>query len=82
MRETISRVLAALREAPVLLVIVLLNVTMMIIAGWYLLRVEDYRHQERLEAMRLLVQCVPGRGMLLEPHEGTATLFTFAAARH
>jgi hypothetical protein len=47
-------IIDALRAQPLLLVIVILNVVMIAGAAFYLLRVEEYRHQEKLEMFKLI----------------------------
>lgn len=55
--DTANRIVAGLIGTPTLLVMVLLNVVMIGVAGWYLSRLEDYRHLERLETIRLFSAC-------------------------
>lgn len=52
-RETIG----ALSTQPILLVIVLLNMLMIGTAGWFFLKQEEYRHEERIELVKLLMRC-------------------------
>lgn len=44
----------ALRQQPMLLVVVVLNIAMIFSAAFFLLRLEEYRHLERLEMFKLI----------------------------
>lgn len=60
--QTASDTVRALGEVPVLLVIVLLNLSMCFAGAWFLLTQEQYRHAERLEIVRLLQSCTGVKG--------------------
>ena len=52
-RDTIG----ALSTQPILLVIVLLNMMMIGTGGWFFLKQEEYRHEARIELVKLLMRC-------------------------
>jgi len=52
-RDTIG----ALSTQPILLVIVILNMMMIGTGGWFFLKQEEYRHEERIELVKLLMRC-------------------------
>ena len=56
-----GNVVDALKAQPLLLVVVLLNVIMVAGAAYYLLRVEEYRHAERQEILKLLQPIIEQR---------------------
>jgi len=49
--------IGVLGAQPILLVIVLLNVMMIGTGGWFFLKQEEYRHEERIELVKLLMRC-------------------------
>jgi hypothetical protein len=58
--DTTMRVVAGLVGTPTLLVMVLLNMALIGVAGWYLQSLEGYRHLERMETIRFFAACMKG----------------------
>lgn len=54
---------------PALLLIVILNVSMIVAAGYFLLRQEEIRHIERLELIGIVRSCAIG-GLSTDPRFG------------
>jgi hypothetical protein len=53
-----ASLLSDLRSAPILLIIVLLNIAFVGTSGWYLLKVEEYRARNQVALIDLLKSCV------------------------
>lgn len=53
-----SNVVGGLVGTPTLLVMVVLNVIMIVAAAWFLAKMEDNRHEERVKAGDLFAQCM------------------------
>jgi hypothetical protein len=58
--DTANRIVAGLTGTPTLLVMVVLNVALIGVAGWYLSALEGYRHIERLETIKFFAACMKG----------------------
>lgn len=58
--RALTEVVGALKGSPVLLLIVILNAAFIGASGYYLTKLEEYRHEDRERVLNLLDRCLAG----------------------